>query len=123
MNCRFCHNKMTAGNKTYPELGQAFNDIREWLCYSCPNVVKQFSNNADSFTIMTRLNDSWYEVEQMYTAPGATEPPLLSISKYAFIKEGEKFYAKSEFILELNVDGKITPQNIKDKLATILTFS
>ena len=113
---------MRSGNKLLPSLGQGFDEVREWLCYNCPNVVKQ-RNNIDSFSIMTRLKDSWYEVEQMYTAPDATEPPLLSISKYVFVQEDERFFAKSEFVLELNVDGRITPENVKDKLATILTFS
>lgn len=112
---------MTQGHNIYPSVGMG--SIKEWLCYKCPNVVKQFSNKVDSFVIMTRLKDSWYEIEQMYTSPDSKEPPLLSISKYFFIKEGEKLFTKLEFVLELNVDGRITPENIKDKLATILTFS
>lgn len=122
MNCRFCYGEMVAGNKTYPTLGKAFSEIKEWLCYNCPNAVRQFSN-TDSFTIMVRYNESWYEVEQMYTQENSKEPPLLSISKCVFYEEEGKYLVKNEFVLELNVDGKITPQNIQDKIATILTFS
>lgn len=60
----------------------------------------------------------------MYTGPDSKEPPLLSIYKLTMYEDDfDRHNIKSVLILEKDMDANLTPDNIKDKLATILTFS
>lgn len=93
-------------------------------CHACPSTVKYYSSDEDWFSILTFYNGHWHEVMQFYSKSDMTEPPLLSIYKYVIYKpDAYNTSIKSEFVMEFNFDGKITPQNIKEKLATFLTFS
>lgn len=94
-----------------------------WECHNCPATVKSYNDDEDWFSILSFFNGHWYEVMQFYTDTGK-EPPLLSIYKYTIIQT-DKHNTQVQLILakEFNLDGKITPQNIKEKLATLLVFS
>lgn len=95
-----------------------------WECHNCPATVRQRPDETDWFSILAFYNGSWFEVMQMYTTANSKDPPLLSIYKLTqYINEDYEDAVKSQFVMELNVNGNINPDNIKEKLAVILTFS
>jgi hypothetical protein len=124
MNCRFCQTPMLPIQDIPPDSDALVDHYTLWECHCCPATVKQYDSDEDWFSLMTFHNGHWYEVMQMYTSIGSKEPPLLSIYKLTMYEDDfDRQNIKSSLILEINVDGQITPQNIKTKLATILTFS
>jgi hypothetical protein len=123
--CRFCGVDMLPMEDITPQ-----SDIQVgfslWECHNCPSTVRQYTNDPDWYSILAFFNGSWYEVTQIYIEnPDINKgPSLLAIYKYTiYMDENDKPNIKSDLALELNIDGKITPQNVKEKLATILTFS
>lgn len=96
-----------------------------WECHNCPSTVKQYADDDYWFSIITFYGGHWYEVMQMYVPPEEhKEPPLLSIYKYTVYKNSQNQPSvRSELAMEFSIDAQITPQNINQKLATILTFS
>lgn len=122
--CRFCQTPMLPIEDIPPESDMSVNHAM-WECHACPATVKQYTDDPSWFSILTFFNGHWYEVMQMYTpAEIHKEPPLLSIYKYIMYQnDSHNQSIKSEFVLELSIEGNITPQNINQKLATILTFS
>ena len=124
MNCRFCEAPMLPIQDIPPDSDARVDYGVLWECHNCPHTVKQYDMDEDWFSIMVLYGGHWFEVMQMYTSWGSKEPPLLSIYKITIYKdEYEQSNIKSVLALELNIDAKITPENIKSKLATILTFS
>lgn len=124
MNCRFCNTPMLPIQDIPPDSDARVDYGVYWECHCCPNTVKQCDDGEDWFSIMAIHNGQWYEVMQMYINIGSKEPPLLAIYKLSIYEdEYDRPNIKSTFVLELNIDGQITPQNINTKLATILTFS
>ena len=123
MNCRFCNVPMLPTEDVMPDSDTEYR-YSTWECHNCPATVRQRNDQQDWYAILAFYNGHWFEVMQMYTEKGSKEPPLLSIYKLTpYINDQYTDSVKSEFVLELNVNGNITPQNIKDKLAVILTFS
>jgi len=97
-----------------------------WECHMCPRTVKEFKDDPLWFSILSFFNGHWYEVMQMYICNDkeCKDPPLTSIYKYTFYTDdSQRPCIKSDLVLELNEDPKITPQNVDEKLAVILTFS
>lgn len=123
MNCRFCQMPMLPVEEVMPDSDTEYK-YSTWECHNCPATVRQRNEDLDWFAILAFYNGYWFEVMQMYTEPNSKDPPLLSIYKITqYINDDYNNAIKSEFVMELNVNGNITPQNIKDKLAVILTFS
>lgn len=97
-----------------------------WECHLCPRTVRQYEDDDLWFSILSFYNGSWYEVMQMYICneKECKEPPLTSIFKYIFYTDDKnKSCVRSPMVIELSEDPKITPQNVDEKLAIILTFS
>ncbi len=123
INCRFCQVPMLPAEDIMPDSDTEYR-FSTWECHNCPATVRQRSDDPDWFAILAFYNGHWFEVMQMYVKPDSKDPPLLSIYKLTqYINDNYNDAVKSEFVMELNVNGNITPQNIKDKLAVILTFS
>lgn len=122
--CRFCKTPMLPIQDIPPDWETTIDHVM-WECHACPATVKQYTDDPSYFAIMTFYNGHWYEVMQMYVPEGAhTDPPLLSIYRYTYyVDEFKRNCIKTELALELSIEGNITPQNINQKLATILTFS
>lgn len=124
MNCRFCNVPMLPIEDIVPDSDQQFEHSM-WECHNCPATVKQYTSDPSWFSILAFYNGHWYEVMQMYVPEGNhKDPPLLSIYKYTiYLNDLGKPNIRSELAQEHSFDGRITPQNIKDKLATFLVFS
>lgn len=123
MNCRFCNVPMLPTEDIMPDSDTEYK-YSTWECHNCPATVRQRNDHQDWYAILAFYNGHWFEVMQMYTEEGSKDPPLLSIYKLTqYINDEYNDAVKSEFVMELNVNGNITPQNVKDKLAVILTFS
>ena len=121
--CRFCDTPMLPLEDIQPESDVSINHCM-WECHNCPSTVKSYSNDEDWFSILTFYKGHWYEVMQFYTEQDSKEPPLLTIYKLTVYQtDTHNTSILSEFITEFNVNGNITPQNIKEKLATLLVFS
>lgn len=124
-DCRFCGKPMLPITDIIPESDTSVEHSM-WECHNCPATVKQYDNDEDWFSILGFWNGHWYEVMQFYTLSpyDTTEPPLLSIYKYTtYRNENKQPCVRSEMVKEWNIDGKITPENIHQKLATLLVFS
>ena len=123
MKCMFCQAPMLPNEDVMPDSDTQYSHCT-WECHNCPATVRQRKDQQDWFAILAFYNGSWFEVMQMYTKEESKDPPLLSIYKLTqYINDVHEYAIKSEFVMELNVNGNITPQNIKDKLAVMLTFS
>lgn len=123
IKCRFCQAVMLPNESVMPDSDTEYRYCT-WDCHNCPSTVRQSADDKDWFAILTFYNGHWFEIMQMYTESGSKDPPLLSIYKLTpYTNDAGNISVKSEFVMELNVNGNITPQNIKDKLAVILTFS
>lgn len=124
-NCRFCKKPMLPITDIIPDSDTSV-DHSMWECHFCPATVKEYGGDEDWFSILGFWNGNWYEVMQFYvlTDLDPKEPPLLSIYKLTtYDNDGKQPCVKSEFVKEWNIDGKITPENIQHKLATLLVFS
>jgi hypothetical protein len=123
-NCRFCNKPMLPVIDIITESDSTVEHCM-WQCHACPATVTQ-SYDEDWFSLLAFWNGHWYEVMQFYVLrPDDTkELPLLSIYRYTtYLNDSDQPCLKSEFVKEWNMDGKITPENIQHKLATLLVFS
>lgn len=97
-----------------------------WECHACPRTVREYADDDLWFSILSFYNGHWYEVMQMYICndPKCKDPPLTSIYKYTFYEDAQgRPCLKSNLVFEISEDPKLTPQNVDEKLAFLLTFS
>jgi hypothetical protein len=95
-----------------------------WECHHCPRTVKEYDDDDCWFSILGFFNGAWYEVMQSYVCANCKEQPLTSVYKYSLYHDAQdKPNLKSVLVFELSEDLKVTPQNVDQKLATILIFS
>lgn len=122
-NCRFCGKLMLPVESIFGESDMQVSHAM-WECHACPATVKQYPDDNCWFSIMAFYGGHWYEVMQMYVCADCKEEPLLSIFKYTmYFNENDEPQIKSEFVMEISEDGHITPENVHQKLATLLVFS
>lgn len=127
-DCRFCQKPMLPCINEFPADMDITVEYTHWECHYCPRTVKEYDDTDLWFCITSFYNGSWYEVMQSYicTDPKCipSDSPLTSIYKYTMYEDfQERPNIKSELVLELNEDIKVTPQNVDEKLALLLTFS
>ncbi len=123
-NCRFCNKPMLPKTDTFPADFDITVEHSIWECHACPNTVKEYDDDDCWFSITAFFNGNWYEVMQSYVCSNCKEDPLLSVYKYTLYEDSTgNVNLKSEFVMELSQDAKITPQNVEQKLAMLLVFS
>ena len=129
MKCRFCEYPMLPISDINPDSDTQV-DHNWWECHHCPATVRQYGTDKDWFSILAFFHGHWYEVMQFYvldqleTQLTKREPPLVSVFKLTVYMDGNKKpCVKSEMVVEVNEDAKLTPQNIHQKLATLVVFS
>lgn len=127
-NCRFCNKPMLPINDGFMADIDISVEHSMWECHFCPRTVKEYDDDDLWFSIVTFYNGHWYEVMQSYICRdpncSAPEPPLISIYKLTMYEdEQERPCLKSKLVFEISQDPKITPQNVDEKLAMLLTFS
>lgn len=125
-NCRFCNKPMIPATGSFMAEADITVEHSMWECHFCPRTVREFEDDELWFSIMSFYNNHWYEVMIMYVCKDikCSDPPLTSIYKYSFYEDvQERPCVKSELVFEISEDAKITPYNVDEKLAMLLTFS
>lgn len=128
MNCRFCNKPMVPSTDGFMADADLTVEHSIWECHFCPRTVKEYEDDDLWFSILGFYNGHWYEVMQSYICNDANcktkEPPLTSIYKYIFYEDSQKRPCiKTELVFEISQDPKLTPHNVDEKLALLLTFS
>lgn len=95
-----------------------------WECLRCPNAVRQIQSQPKWYSLMVYYKESWYELTQTFGSVGG---PRLIINRLLF-SEGEeggetRTFMESRRVMELRIDAKLTPDNVENRLPTILVFS
>lgn len=110
MNCTFCNDKLS--DPTHQWQGDLI--IAEFECKEC---LTKFSLEIDPLTDNKRLIH--YEfIFDKFKLNFELDGPLFTL--YSYQKTGVA--SKISHILDLNTLPNITPQNVKDKILTLLTF-
>lgn len=118
MKCPYC------GTPGFPRVTELYTDraCEEWVCVKCPNPVT-YSVTDKRVTIWSTYNDCWYSIAYMEVN-----------KQYVVHKEGfeivinvdnrkEEYNYRGAVAIQVSSDKNITPENAKEKLALLLTFS
>lgn len=94
----------------------------QWFCINCPCQVA-YGTNMDDYTLMVLHNKYWYNIAYL---PHSKQYVIYKLTTYLAVhpeRANESIYSTRELIKTIESEKNITPQNAKDKLLTILTFS
>lgn len=115
--CKFCKVELCPLN---PGIGGTYT-YGYWMCYACPVPVKYSGPECEFFSLTCCYNNRYYILSY---SPKSEKFSLSYISVTPFLIEDgiETPYVELHAVLNAQNLTNITPQNIKQKLATILTF-
>ena len=91
-----------------------------WECFSCPKVVRQSNYDTNWYAILCHHNGKLYEVTH-YVHSG--NPGWFIVCREVTEDPPGTFTLKSVEVVDIKVEADINPQNITQKLSTMLVFS
>jgi hypothetical protein len=112
-------NSPTSNNNFLTSSGNNY----QWWCGNCPTPVK-FNSSGDNRSIYVLHNDAWYEIIYLKNSEQyLVYQYITNISIDVYVGQ-EDHKSERKFIVQLPSEkDTITPDNIKNKLLTILVFS
>lgn len=100
----------------------SMSNSQDLMCVSCPN-PNVYDTITEALTIYCLHSDSWYEIVYLKQSK---QYLIYKLTHHFVIDTGyarESTSTQRELIAQLESEKNITPNNAKEKLLTILTFS